>query len=120
MSSDRFARIQQQVINLLNEEMDGWMNDLLKGMLDPGRIMDFIKTMVIDMSQFTGMTAQTGFDPYRVLGLDKSASDDEIKRRYRELVNIFHQDKSGTPATNYLFQWVQEAYQKIMKERSRC
>ena len=31
---------------------------------------------------------QTAVDPYRVLGLDKTAADDLIKKRYRELIHL--------------------------------
>jgi molecular chaperone DnaJ len=60
-------------------------------------------------------------DAYRVLGVSLSASDDEIKKAYRELSRKYHPD---TNADNPLadlaeekFKQVQEAYQQIMEER---
>lgn len=35
-------------------------------------------------------------DPYSVLGVGRSASDDEIKRAYRKAALKYHPDKVGT------------------------
>ena len=118
MSEERVARMQSRILKVVMEEMQGWMNDLLRGMLDPGKIMAFMRSMGFDPSKLPGMMSQqVGFDPYQVLGLDKSASDEEVKKRYRELVNKLHPDKSGTPGTNFLFQMVMAAYELIKRER---
>ena len=95
------------------------MNEAAKGVLDP-RLQEILKGMGIDMSQLRGMTnGQTAVDPYSVLGLDRSASDEEIKKRYIELVHVLHPDKSGTPATGRFFQMVLAAYELIKRERGR-
>jgi DnaJ like chaperone protein len=65
-------------------------------------------------------------DPWLILGLDHDASEDEIRRRYRELVREYHPDRhiaAGVPeemleiATERL-QKVNEAYDRIMKEKA--
>ncbi len=93
------------------------MNEAAKGVLDP-MLQDMLKGMGIDMSQLRGMASgQTAIDPYSVLGLERSASDEEVKQKYRELVHVLHPDKSGTPATGHFFQMVLAAFQLIAKER---
>jgi len=60
---------------------------------------------------------QSGLDPYRILGLDRSASDEEIKKRYRELLHKLHPDTAGVEGTGFLLQMVLTAYETIKRER---
>jgi DnaJ like chaperone protein len=65
-------------------------------------------------------------DPYLILGVAHDAGDDEIRKRYRELVREYHPDRhiaAGVPeemiaiATERL-QKVNEAYDRIMREKA--
>lgn len=60
-------------------------------------------------------------NPYDVLGVSQNASDDEIKRAYRELSRKYHPDVNENNPLKDLaeekFKEVQEAYDTIMKER---
>jgi len=60
---------------------------------------------------------QTAVDPYRILGLDRSASDEEVKKRYRALAHKLHPDTSGEKGTECFFHMVQAAYELIRRER---
>jgi molecular chaperone DnaJ len=50
-------------------------------------------------------------DPYKVLGVDKKASQDEIKKAYRKLARQYHPDRnSGDKAAEERFKEIQQAY----------
>ena len=61
-------------------------------------------------------------NPYDVLGVSPNASNDEIKRAYRDLTRKYHPDANvNNPLADLAeekFKEVQEAYDTIMKERS--
>jgi molecular chaperone DnaJ len=57
-------------------------------------------------------------DPYSTLGIDRSATDDEVKKAYRAMCRKYHPDKNpGNQAAEEMFKIVQEAYEQIMNER---
>ena len=61
-------------------------------------------------------------NPYDVLGVSPNASDDEIKRAYRDLTRKYHPDANvNNPLADLAeekFKEVQEAYDIIMRERA--
>ena len=61
-------------------------------------------------------------DPYQVLGVNPGASDDEVKRAYREMSRKYHPDTyANNPLSDLAeekFKEVQEAYRQIMDMRS--
>ncbi len=60
-------------------------------------------------------------DPYKVLGVSRDATDDDIKKAYRKLSRIYHPDANVNNANKEQaeekFKQVQEAYKQIMHER---
>lgn len=62
-------------------------------------------------------------NPYDVLGVSQNASDDDIKKAYRDLTRKYHPDANvNNPLADLAeekFKEVQEAYDVIMKEREQ-
>ncbi|MCR5144205.1 MAG: DnaJ domain-containing protein [Lachnospiraceae bacterium] len=62
-------------------------------------------------------------DPYSVLGVSRDASEDEIKKAYRNLSRKYHPDANvnnpNKAQAEERFKEVQQAYDTIMKERQQ-
>lgn len=62
-------------------------------------------------------------DPYGVLGVSRSASDDDIKKAYRKLSRQYHPDANvnnpNKAQAEEKFKQIQQAYRQIMQERER-
>lgn len=55
-------------------------------------------------------------DPYRVLGVSPSATEDEIKKAYRALAKKYHPDvNNGSPEAEAKMKEVNEAYSQVIK-----
>jgi DnaJ-class molecular chaperone len=90
----------------------------MRGAFDPRQFMEFLRNSGVDFTGLLGaLQGQTAADPYRILRLDKTATDDEVKARYRELAHKLHPDVSGTEGTSLFFQMVQAAFEAIKRER---
>lgn len=68
--------------------------------------------------------SQPKTDPYKVLGVDRSVSDDEVKKAYRRMAMKYHPDKVESLGeevkrnSEAQFRQINEAYEQIKKMRN--
>ena len=58
-------------------------------------------------------------NPYEVLGVDKSASESDIKKAYRNLARKLHPDKNPSPDAEEQFKRVSRAYEILSDAEKR-
>jgi len=58
-------------------------------------------------------------DYYKVLGLDKKASEKDIKKAFRKLAMKYHPDKNKSPDADEKFQEIAEAYEVLSDAHKR-
>ena len=60
-------------------------------------------------------------DPYKILGISRDATDEEVKKAYRQLSRKYHPDANvnnpNKDKAEEMFKLVQQAYQQVMYER---
>lgn len=60
-----------------------------------------------------------GKDYYSVLGIQKGASDEEIKKAYRKQALKFHPDKNKSPGAEEKFKEIAEAYDVLSDQKKK-
>jgi DnaJ like chaperone protein len=76
-----------------------------------------------DYFSIKSMFVQETDSSYKILGVNKDASDEEVKKAYRKMAVKYHPDKVSylgedvQDAAKEKFQKVSEAFEKIKKER---
>lgn len=88
------------------------------------QIASYLKIGAKDFESIKAMfLKQTPESAYKILEIDKSASDTDVKKAYRKMVKKYHPDKLEHMDEAYKkgarekFDKVQEAYETIQKER---
>jgi DnaJ-domain-containing protein 1 len=111
-------REQERILGEMRDNVQGWMDDLVRDAFNLESFLRLVASMGLDFSQVPNLVGRRdGFDPYRVLGLDKTATDEEVKKRYRELLVKLHPDTAGVKGTDFLLQMMIAAYEMVKRER---
>ena len=112
-----------QVIHFLFgiAKADGNISELeIKKLLD---FSNLFKLSYADFLSIKAMFVQESDNAYKILEVDKTATNDEIKKSYRDLAKKHHPDKVQHLGDAYVkaaqdkFQQIQKAYQNIKNER---
>lgn len=88
------------------------------------RIANLIGISAADQQSIRAMFVEETDSAYKILEVDKSASDDEVKKAYRKMAMKYHPDKVAylgedfKNAAEEKFQKLNKAYESIKKERN--
>jgi DnaJ like chaperone protein len=87
------------------------------------RIANLLEVPNSDFESLKNMFYRNEDSDYKVLGIEKTATDDEVKKAYRQMAIRYHPDKVVQMGEEYVkganekFQKIQEAYETIKKSR---
>jgi DnaJ like chaperone protein len=77
----------------------------------------------VDFESVKNMFYRNADSDYKILGIEATATDDEVKKAYRQMAIKFHPDKVASMGEEYekgakeKFQQIQEAYDNLKKSR---
>jgi DnaJ like chaperone protein len=89
-----------------------------------GKISGYLNISSTDFVSIKNMFVPETDSLYKILEIERSASDDEVKKAFRKMAMKYHPDKVSQLGEDYgkiaeeKFKKVNEAYEKIKKERN--
>jgi DnaJ like chaperone protein len=102
-------------------QADGHVGDAEASIIQ--EIAGYLQISRLDFESIKAMFFKSADTAYKILEIEKSATDAEVKKAYRSMVKKYHPDKLGHMDEAYRkgarekFNRVQEAYDQIQKER---
>uniref|UniRef100_A0A9J8CXK9 DnaJ homolog subfamily C member 16 n=2 Tax=Cyprinus carpio TaxID=7962 RepID=A0A9J8CXK9_CYPCA len=80
-----------------------------------------LSVMMVNVLLMDAMVESTAeFDPYKVLGVTRSASQAEIKKVYKRLAKEWHPDKNKNPEAEDMFIKITKSYEILTNEEKRA
>lgn len=86
-------------------------------------IAGYLRVALRDFESIMAMFIKSADNSYKILEIEKSASNDEVKKAYRQMAKKYHPDRVNTEneaikkGAEEKFKEVQKAYETIQKER---
>lgn len=86
-------------------------------------IAGYLRVRLPDFESIMAMFVQSADNAYKILEIEKTATDEEIKKAYRTMAKKYHPDRVNTEneaikkGAEEKFKEVQKAYEQIQKER---
>ncbi|EAR02629.1 TerB family tellurite resistance protein [Maribacter sp. HTCC2170] len=86
-------------------------------------IAGYLRVAIRDFESIMAMFIKSADNAYKILEIDKTATNDEIKKAYRTMAKKYHPDRVNTEneaikkGAEEKFKEVQKAYEQIQKER---
>ncbi len=86
-------------------------------------IAGYLRVSLNDFESIMAMFIKSANNSYKILEIDKSVSNDEVKKAYRKMAKKYHPDRVNTQdeaikkGAEEKFKQVQMAYETIQKER---
>ncbi|XP_071385000.1 dnaJ homolog subfamily C member 16 [Centroberyx affinis] len=93
---------------------------MVRGFCRQPRISPVLLTVVLLIVGEQLVETSSEYDPYKVMGVSRSASQAEIKKAYKHLAKEWHPDKNKDPGAEDMFIKITKSYEILSNEERRA